>query len=42
LNIIIQGNGQSLTVTLLPAGCMIGRAIWKIFKESEEIVYAVD
>ena len=37
------GNGQGLTITPLPAGHMIGGAIWKISKEGEEeIVYAVD
>jgi cleavage and polyadenylation specificity factor subunit 2 len=39
----MQGNGQGLTITPLPAGHMIGGAIWKISKEGEEeIVYAVD
>ncbi len=38
-----SGNGQGLTITPLPAGHMIGGAIWKISKEGEEeIVYAVD
>ena len=32
-----------MTITPLPAGHMIGGAIWKISKEGEEeIVYAVD
>ena len=39
----LLGNGQGLTITALPAGHMIGGAIWKISKEGEEeIVYAVD
>ncbi|CAF1601439.1 unnamed protein product, partial [Adineta ricciae] len=39
----LEGNGQGLTITPLPAGHMIGGAIWKISKEGEEeIVYAVD
>ncbi len=43
MNIFIVGNGQGLTITPLPAGHMIGGAIWKISKEGEEeIVYAVD
>lgn len=40
---LYSGNGQGLTITPLPAGHMIGGAIWKISKEGEEeIVYAVD
>ncbi|CAF1318906.1 unnamed protein product [Rotaria sordida] len=42
-SIPLEGNGQGLTITPLPAGHMIGGAIWKISKEGEEeIVYAVD
>ena len=42
-SIQLEGNGQGLTITPLPAGHMIGGAIWKISKEGEEeIVYAVD
>jgi Cft2 family RNA processing exonuclease len=42
-NYLCAGNGQGLIITPLPAGHMIGGAIWKISKEGEEeIVYAVD
>lgn len=39
----VEDKGQGLIITPLPAGHMIGGAIWKISKEGEEeIVYAVD
>ncbi len=31
-----------LTITPFPAGRMIGGTVWKIQKETEEIVYAID
>ncbi|CAF1229304.1 unnamed protein product [Adineta steineri] len=42
-SISLEDKGLGLTITPLPAGHMIGGAIWKISKEGEEeIVYAVD
>lgn len=39
----MKGKGYGLTITPLPAGHMIGGAIWKIVKVGEEdMVYAVD
>lgn len=39
----LKGNGQGLQITPLPAGHLIGGAIWRILKEGEEeIIYAVD
>lgn len=38
----LQGRGSGITVTPLTAGHMIGGTIWKVTKETEEIVYAVD
>lgn len=36
------GKGHGLTITALPAGHMVGGTIWKIVKDEEEIVYAID
>lgn len=36
------GKGHGIQITPLPAGHMIGGSIWKIVKEEEEIIYAVD
>ena len=36
------GKGQGIRITPYAAGHMIGGTIWKITKETEEIVYAVD
>ncbi|CAF1091481.1 unnamed protein product, partial [Didymodactylos carnosus] len=42
-SVALEGNGNGLVITPLPAGHMIGGTIWKITKEGEEeIVYAVD
>ena len=38
----LHGRGSAITVTPLAAGHMVGGTIWKINKETEEIVYAVD
>eukprot|EP00126_Sphaerothecum_destruens_P001130 Sdes_comp13233_c0_seq1m3115 len=38
----LTGKGLGTTITPYAAGHMIGGTIWKIEKESEEIVYAVD
>jgi len=38
----LQGRGSGITVTPLTAGHMVGGTLWKINKETEEIVYAVD
>ena len=38
-----SGKGEGITLTPVPAGHMIGGAIWKIVKDGEEdVVYAVD
>ncbi|KAL6051559.1 cleavage and polyadenylation specificity factor subunit 2 [Balamuthia mandrillaris] len=36
------GSHSTLDITPYPAGHMIGGTVWKIVKETEEIVYAVD
>ena len=39
----LEGQGNGLSITPLPAGHMIGGTIWKIVKDNEEdIIYAVD
>jgi len=39
----LQGRGQGLVITPLPAGHMLGGTVWKIVKDGEEdIIYAVD
>ncbi|EKX38664.1 hypothetical protein GUITHDRAFT_89302 [Guillardia theta CCMP2712] len=38
----LSGKAEGITISPLNAGHMIGGALWKITKESEEIVYAVD
>lgn len=38
----LKGKGHGLTITALPAGHMVGGTIWKIVKDEEEIVYALD
>ncbi|XP_071832554.1 cleavage and polyadenylation specificity factor subunit 2-like isoform X1 [Apostichopus japonicus] len=38
----LKGKGHGLTITALPAGHMVGGTIWKIVKDEEEIVYAID
>lgn len=38
----LTGKAEGITVSPLNAGHLIGGALWKITKESEEIVYAVD
>eukprot|EP00658_Telonema_sp_P-2_P059075 TRINITY_DN4776_c0_g1_i1.p1 TRINITY_DN4776_c0_g1~~TRINITY_DN4776_c0_g1_i1.p1 ORF type:complete len:493 (+),score=108.85 TRINITY_DN4776_c0_g1_i1:105-1583(+) len=40
--ISLSGNGQGITITPIEAGHSVGGTIWKICKEAEEIVYAVD
>ena len=41
--VLLKGKGEGLSITPIPAGHMIGGAIWKIVKDGEEdIVYAVD
>jgi len=39
---MLGGKADGITVSPLNAGHMIGGALWKITKDSEEIVYAVD
>lgn len=42
-SISLKGKGEGIVITPIPAGHMIGGAIWKIVKDGEEdIVYAVD
>ena len=38
----LQGKGEGISITPLPAGHMIGAAMWKIVKGEEDVVYAVD
>lgn len=38
----ILGKCQGISITAYPAGHTIGGTIWKIKKDTEEIVYAVD
>ena len=38
----LSGKGQGITITPYAAGHTIGGAIWKIRKDTEEIVYAMD
>ena len=38
----LHGRGAAITVTPLAAGHMVGGTIWKINKETEEIVYGND
>ncbi len=38
----LPGNGQGIEITPYAAGHMLGGAIWKISKETEEVIYAVD
>lgn len=39
----LEGKGEGIAITPLPAGHMLGGTIWKIVKDGEEdIVYAVD
>ncbi|KAI2797545.1 cleavage and polyadenylation specificity factor subunit 2 [Blomia tropicalis] len=40
---VLQGKGQGLTITPLPAGHMLGGTIWRIVKDGgEDIIYATD
>jgi cleavage and polyadenylation specificity factor subunit 2 len=40
---MLKGKGEGLSITPVPAGHIIGGAMWKIVKDGEEdIVYAVD
>jgi cleavage and polyadenylation specificity factor subunit 2 len=39
---VIIGKGKGIVITPYPAGRTLGGAIWKITKEAEDIVYAVD
>jgi cleavage and polyadenylation specificity factor subunit 2 len=41
-SVSLSGKAEGITVSPLNAGHMIGGALWKITKDSEEIVYAVD
>ena len=40
--VALSGRGAGITITALPAGHLIGGTIWRISKEGEEIVYAVN
>jgi cleavage and polyadenylation specificity factor subunit 2 len=40
--VITTDKGAGITITPYAAGHMIGGTIWKITKETEEIIYAVD
>ncbi len=42
-SLALKGKGEGIVITPLPAGHMLGGALWKIVKDGEEdIVYAVD
>lgn len=36
------GKGEGMTITPYAAGHLLGGTIWKITKDTEEILYAVD
>lgn len=38
----LAGKGLGITVTAYAAGHMLGGAVWKVHKEAEDVVYAVD
>jgi cleavage and polyadenylation specificity factor subunit 2 len=38
----LSGKGLGITVTAYAAGHMLGGAVWKVHKEAEDVVYAVD
>ena len=38
----LTGRGEGITVTPYAAGHMLGGAVWKVQKETEDVVYAVD
>ena len=38
----LGGKGVGITVTAYAAGHMLGGAVWKVHKEAEDVVYAVD
>ncbi|KAH3763735.1 cleavage and polyadenylation specificity factor subunit 2 [Pelomyxa schiedti] len=38
----LEGKGRGIEITPYAAGHMVGGAVWKISKESEDFVYAVD
>ncbi|XP_024532304.1 cleavage and polyadenylation specificity factor subunit 2 isoform X1 [Selaginella moellendorffii] len=38
----LQGKGQGITITPFPAARLLGGTIWKITKDTEDIIYAVD
>eukprot|EP00850_Spirogloea_muscicola_P007711 SM000039S14541 [mRNA] locus=s39:747754:753165:+ [translate_table: standard] len=38
----LGGKGEGITITAYPAGHLLGGAVWKIVKDMDEIVYAVD
>uniref|UniRef100_A0A7I4EGV0 Cleavage and polyadenylation specificity factor subunit 2 n=1 Tax=Physcomitrium patens TaxID=3218 RepID=A0A7I4EGV0_PHYPA len=38
----LQGKGEGMTITPYAAGHLLGGTIWKITKDTEEIIYAVD
>ncbi len=40
--ISFTGKGQGIAITAYAAGHMAGGTIWKIAKETDDIVYAVD
>jgi cleavage and polyadenylation specificity factor subunit 2 len=41
-HLLIAGKGEGIKLTALCAGHMLGGCLWKIGKDEEEIVYAVD
>lgn len=38
----LSGKGEGFTITPYNAGHLVGGAVWRIYRDSEEIVYAVD
>ena len=41
-SLVFAGKAEGIEITPYPSGHVIGGTIWKIVKETEEIIYAVD
>ena len=39
---MMAGKGEGISITAYTSGHMVGGSNWKIAKESDEIIYAVD
>ena len=38
----LEGNGHGISVTAHAAGHMLGATVWKVHKDSEDVLYAID